>query len=240
MWWDTIVIRAKVRAPTMGAVLGPGPGTPRRAAMVPTIEAAGCGDRARSAADEQARADLRRAMQAGEPVDEIFESFIGPLVEKAVPDAGGYVPLAQREEVLQVTVPGAHRPVRSGTRLCVRYRSDTVRYDGTRRHADHGDPLRLITRATATAGPGRRCTRTAPTRSAGWRAGAGEGVRLPSAGCGVIGAPAPRVERTKGGSRPAGSARRARRAPHGTRPHTVHVPPRGEGGVGSGLCRGQE
>ncbi|MER0483413.1 alpha/beta hydrolase [Streptomyces sp. Edi2] len=52
---------------------------------VATIDAPGCGDRPRSAADEQARADLRRAMQAGEPVDEIFESFIGPLVEKAVP-----------------------------------------------------------------------------------------------------------------------------------------------------------
>ncbi|GHD82915.1 dienelactone hydrolase family protein [Streptomyces goshikiensis] len=53
---------------------------------VATIDAAGCGDRPRSAADEQARADLRRAMQAGEPVDAIFESFIGPLVEKAVPE----------------------------------------------------------------------------------------------------------------------------------------------------------
>ncbi|GAA1158052.1 dienelactone hydrolase [Kitasatospora gansuensis] len=53
---------------------------------VATIDAAGCGDRPRSAADEQARAELRRAMQAGEPVDEIFESFIGPLVENAVPD----------------------------------------------------------------------------------------------------------------------------------------------------------
>jgi dienelactone hydrolase len=53
---------------------------------VAAIDAAGCGDRPRSAADEQARADLRRAMQAGEPVDEIFESFVGPLVEKAVPD----------------------------------------------------------------------------------------------------------------------------------------------------------
>lgn len=53
---------------------------------VATIDAPGCGDRPRSAADEQARADLRRAMQAGEPVDEIFESFIGPLVEKAVPE----------------------------------------------------------------------------------------------------------------------------------------------------------
>lgn len=53
---------------------------------VATIDAAGCGDRPRSAADEQARADLRRAMQAGEPVDEVFESLVGPLVEMAVPE----------------------------------------------------------------------------------------------------------------------------------------------------------
>ncbi|MFI0151093.1 dienelactone hydrolase family protein [Streptomyces lydicus] len=53
---------------------------------VATIDAPGCGDRTRSAADEQARADLRRAMQAGEPVEEIFESFIAPLVENAVPE----------------------------------------------------------------------------------------------------------------------------------------------------------
>ncbi|WTW92070.1 alpha/beta hydrolase [Streptomycetaceae bacterium NBC_01309] len=115
---------------------------------VAAIDAAGCGDRPRSAADEQIRADLRRAMQAGEPLDEIFESLVGSLVEKAVPDwrttldallalpeidgpvgysgwtavgirlaavepriaaagffAGGYVPLAQREEARQVTVP---------------------------------------------------------------------------------------------------------------------------------------
>ncbi|MEV7977362.1 alpha/beta hydrolase [Streptomyces sp. NPDC086519] len=53
---------------------------------VATIDAAGCGDRPRSADDERARADLHRAMRAGEPVDEIFESFIGPLVENAVPE----------------------------------------------------------------------------------------------------------------------------------------------------------
>ncbi|MFG2869696.1 dienelactone hydrolase family protein [Streptomyces sp. NPDC048338] len=53
---------------------------------VATIDARGCGDRPRSAAEEQARADFRRAMRAGEPVDEIFESFVGPLVENAVPD----------------------------------------------------------------------------------------------------------------------------------------------------------
>ncbi|GAA4076865.1 alpha/beta hydrolase [Streptomyces shaanxiensis] len=53
---------------------------------VAAIDAPGCGDRPCSAADEQARADLRRAMQAGEPVDEILESFVGPLVEKTVPE----------------------------------------------------------------------------------------------------------------------------------------------------------
>ncbi|MEU9348470.1 alpha/beta hydrolase [Streptomyces sp. NPDC048278] len=53
---------------------------------VASIDAAGCGDRPRSAAAEQARADLRRAMKAGEPADEIFESFVGPLVENAVPE----------------------------------------------------------------------------------------------------------------------------------------------------------
>ncbi|MEV6424903.1 alpha/beta hydrolase [Streptomyces sp. NPDC051662] len=122
--------------------------TAARGYAVATIDAAGCGDRPRSPADEEARADLRRAMRAGEPVDEIFESFIGPLVENAVPEwrttldallalpeiggrvgysgwtavgirlavvdpriaaagffAGGYVPLAQREEARQVTIP---------------------------------------------------------------------------------------------------------------------------------------
>lgn len=118
---------------------------------VASIDAAGCGDRPRSAADEEARAELRRAMQAGEPADRlsgIFESLVGPLVEKAAPDwrttldallslpeiggpvgysgwmalgirlaatdpriaaagyfAGGYVPLAQREEARRIAVP---------------------------------------------------------------------------------------------------------------------------------------
>jgi dienelactone hydrolase len=57
-----------------------------RGYAVATIDAAGCGDRPRSAAADQARAELRRAMQAGEPVDDIFESLVGPLVEEAVPD----------------------------------------------------------------------------------------------------------------------------------------------------------
>ena len=51
-----------------------------------TIELPGSGDRPRSAAAEEARADLRRALAAGEPVDEIVDRLILPLVEKAVPE----------------------------------------------------------------------------------------------------------------------------------------------------------
>ncbi|MEI5102756.1 alpha/beta hydrolase [Streptomyces sp. PmtG] len=57
-----------------------------RGYVVATIDAPGCGDRPRSAADEQARADLRRAMRAGEPVDEILESVVAPLVDNAAPE----------------------------------------------------------------------------------------------------------------------------------------------------------
>ncbi|MBC3194206.1 alpha/beta hydrolase [Pseudonocardia sp. C8] len=57
-----------------------------RGYAVATIDAAGCGDRPRSATEERARADLRRAVQAGGPVDEVFESVVGPLVERAAPE----------------------------------------------------------------------------------------------------------------------------------------------------------
>ena len=53
---------------------------------VAAVDAPGHGDRPRSAADEQSRADLGRALQAGEPIDEILETFVLPLVEKAVPE----------------------------------------------------------------------------------------------------------------------------------------------------------
>jgi hypothetical protein len=33
-----------------------------------------------------ARADLRRALEAGDPVGEIIDAFIVPLVERAVPE----------------------------------------------------------------------------------------------------------------------------------------------------------
>jgi hypothetical protein len=52
-----------------------------------TIELPGCGDRPRSAAADQARADLRRAVAAGEPVgDEIVERLVLPLVDQSVPE----------------------------------------------------------------------------------------------------------------------------------------------------------
>src|ERR1700678_1253224 len=53
---------------------------------VAAIDAPGDGDRPRPAGDEQSRATPRRAAQAGQPVDEIVDAFIVPLVEKAVPE----------------------------------------------------------------------------------------------------------------------------------------------------------
>jgi hypothetical protein len=48
---------------------------------------AGSGDRPRWAAAEQARADLRRALRAGEPVDDgIVDRLVLPLVDRAVPE----------------------------------------------------------------------------------------------------------------------------------------------------------
>jgi hypothetical protein len=52
-----------------------------------TIELPGSGDRPRSAVTEEARADLRRALAANEPVsDDIIDRLILPLVEQAVPE----------------------------------------------------------------------------------------------------------------------------------------------------------
>ncbi|MEU4600767.1 alpha/beta hydrolase [Nocardia sp. NPDC023988] len=52
-----------------------------------TIELPGSGDRPRSAAADQALADLRRALAAGGPVDdEIVDRLILPLVDEAVPE----------------------------------------------------------------------------------------------------------------------------------------------------------
>jgi dienelactone hydrolase len=51
-----------------------------------TIELPGSGDRPRSADAERARADLRRAMADGAPVDEAVDRLVLPLVERAVPE----------------------------------------------------------------------------------------------------------------------------------------------------------
>lgn len=51
-----------------------------------TIELPGGGDRPGWPEAEQARADLRRALAAGDPVDEIVDRLVLPLVERAVPE----------------------------------------------------------------------------------------------------------------------------------------------------------
>ena len=52
-----------------------------------TIALPGSGDRPRWPAAEQARADLRKALEAGEPVsDDAVDRLVLPLVEKAVPE----------------------------------------------------------------------------------------------------------------------------------------------------------
>jgi dienelactone hydrolase len=52
-----------------------------------TIENPWSGDRPRSTAADQARADLHRALQAGKPVsDELVDRLVLPLVDRAVPE----------------------------------------------------------------------------------------------------------------------------------------------------------
>jgi hypothetical protein len=51
-----------------------------------TIELPGSGDRPPSAGAEEARDDLRRGVAAGDPVDEIVDRLVLPLVEQAVPE----------------------------------------------------------------------------------------------------------------------------------------------------------
>jgi dienelactone hydrolase len=51
-----------------------------------TIDLPGSGERPRSADAEQARTDLRSALAAGEPVDEIVDRLVLPLVEQAAPE----------------------------------------------------------------------------------------------------------------------------------------------------------
>ncbi|MDI2127728.1 alpha/beta hydrolase [Yinghuangia seranimata] len=51
------------------------------------LELPGCGDRPRLPDAERARADLRRAVQAGEPVgDDVVDALVLPLVDQAAPE----------------------------------------------------------------------------------------------------------------------------------------------------------
>ncbi|MFE0177629.1 alpha/beta hydrolase [Streptomyces sp. NPDC059002] len=95
-------VSASAAAPTPLILLGPPPlglrkAYPRLAARArhaaadgfaaATIELPGSGDRPRRPADEQARAELRRTLEAGEPVgDELIDALILPLVDQAVPE----------------------------------------------------------------------------------------------------------------------------------------------------------
>jgi len=51
-----------------------------------TIELPGAGERALLPDAEQARADLRQALSTGQPVDDIVDRLVLPLVERAVPE----------------------------------------------------------------------------------------------------------------------------------------------------------
>ena len=51
-----------------------------------TIELPGSGERTPLPDAEQARADLRQALSTGQPVDEIVDRLVLPLVERAVPE----------------------------------------------------------------------------------------------------------------------------------------------------------
>ncbi len=53
---------------------------------VAAIDAPGHGDRPGSGVEAQVRADLRRAKEAGEPIEELLDALIVPLVDRAVPE----------------------------------------------------------------------------------------------------------------------------------------------------------
>lgn len=53
---------------------------------VAAIDAPGHGERPRSAGDEHHRAELRRAIEARESIDDIVDAMIVPLVDQAVPE----------------------------------------------------------------------------------------------------------------------------------------------------------
>ncbi|WP_120719830.1 alpha/beta hydrolase [Streptomyces hundungensis] len=85
-----------------------------------TIELPGSGDRPLWPAAEQARADLRRAMEAGEPVtDEIIDALVLPLVDRAVPEWQGALDALLSLPELGGPVGYSGGVISIGTRLAV-------------------------------------------------------------------------------------------------------------------------
>lgn len=60
--------------------------TAARGFAVVTIDGSGCGSRPPVTADDEARAEVRRAARAGEPLDEPLEALVGPLVARVAPE----------------------------------------------------------------------------------------------------------------------------------------------------------
>jgi hypothetical protein len=85
-----------------------------------TIELPGCGERPRSAPAEEARADLRRALAAGGPVDEeIVERLILPLVDGAVPEWRATLDALLSLPAIGGPIGYAGGPIAVGLRLAV-------------------------------------------------------------------------------------------------------------------------
>jgi hypothetical protein len=85
-----------------------------------TIELPGGGDRPRFAAVEQAHADLRRALSAGEPVaDEIVDRLVLPLVDQAVPEWRAALDALLQLPEIGGPVGYAGGPIAIGVRLAV-------------------------------------------------------------------------------------------------------------------------
>ncbi|GAB1510247.1 dienelactone hydrolase family protein [Actinophytocola sp. KF-1] len=85
-----------------------------------TIELPGAGDRPRSATADQARTDLRRALAAGEPVDDdIVNRLVLPLVDQAVPEWQALLDAVLELPGLGGPVGLAGGAIAIGTRLAV-------------------------------------------------------------------------------------------------------------------------
>lgn len=85
-----------------------------------TIELPGSGERPRSADAEQARAELRRAVQAGEPVtDDVVDRLVLPLVDQAVPEWRAALDALLAQPEIRGPVGYSGGVISIGTRLAV-------------------------------------------------------------------------------------------------------------------------